>query len=149
MFVKIIVRLLCGLVDWIIVTVVCQIVLFGILNVEMGLTPLIYFMIVYCVYNGLFVKYMHGQTPGKALGRLVVINTENPPNERQQIALFNLFLRESCKALYFFPIAGWLAGLVSVVLILVQRTPFHDSIGRTMVVFVGKNDRQPPSQAEL
>ena len=155
-----ILRLLCALVDGVIVMFACQIVLFGLFGVPLdgSFTAQTFFMLVYCVYNGLFLRYMHGQTPGKAIGRLVVVELpleENLANLQkgqrgrnwQKISLHVLFLRESCKAMYFFPLVGWIAGLVAIGMILFGREPLHDRLSQTVVVFVGgiskigKNDK--------
>jgi len=144
---KKILRLLCALVDWIVVMFASQIVLIGLFGVPLdeSFTAQTFFMLVYCVYNGLFLRYMNGQTPGKAIGRLVVAelpleegeNFSKNFNRRQKPGLHVLFMRESCKALYFFPLIGWVAGLVAVVMILFGKEPLHDRLSQTVVVFVG------------
>jgi len=141
MFIKAMLRLLCALVDWIIVMFACQIVLIGLFNVPMniGFTAQTFFMIVYCIYNGLFTRYMHGQTPGKAVGRLAVIDSEFPPEEKQKPAMNDLILRESCKALFFFPIVGWLVGLVTIIILLLGYEPLHDRVGKTTVIFIKRS----------
>jgi len=137
-----------------------QITVFGFFGVPMyaGLTPITFFIVIYCVYNVLFTYYMNGQTPGKALGRLVVVdeysyggqhasvqisNAElHPPaidgELRQKPELTALFLRESCKAMYSFPVVGWVAGLMAIIMLMAGRVPLHDRVGKTVVVFVGK-----------
>ena len=140
---KAMLRLLCGLVDWIIVMFASQVVLIGLFDIPMGagFTAEAFFMLAYCVYNILLVRYMHGQTAGKAIGRLVVIDAEFPLEEWKRPGFHMLLLRESCKTMYFFPIVGWLAGLVSVVLLLAKRAPLHDQIGKTAVVFFNSEKR--------
>jgi len=120
-----------------------QITVFGFFGVPMyaGLTPITFFIVVFCVYNVLFTYYMNGQTPGKALGRLVVVDEQAPVNEReprQKPELTALFLRESCKAMYSFPVVGWIAGTVAVLMLVMGHVPLHDRVGKTVVIFVGK-----------
>ena len=136
---KALLRLLCGLVDFIIITVVCQIVFIGLFGMPMdSIAPLVLTMMVFCIYNGLFVRYMHGQTPGKAVGRLVVIDAEFPPSEMQKPEFHALLLREACKALYLVPVVGWAIGLAAIVMIIFKREPLHDKVGKTTVIFVGR-----------
>ena len=141
---KIFLRILCYLVDFIIIMFAVQIVLIGFLDMPMdvGLTPITFFMMTYCIYNVLFTYYMHGQTPGKAVGRLCVVDDRQPVEESKKQStpeLHALFLRETCKALYFFPIVGQLAGLVMLFMIIIGRAPLHDRVGKTAVVFIGKS----------
>jgi len=130
-----------------------QIVLIGFFDMPMdsGLTPITFFMMIYCIYNVLFTYYMNGQTPGKAVGRLCVIDDSQPieteeteeteieEGKRQpKLELHALFLRETCKAFYFFPVVGWLFGLIMLFLVIIGRAPLHDRVGKTTILFIGK-----------
>ena len=140
---KAVLRLLCGLVDGIIVMFASQVILIGLFDIHTGagLAAQAYFMMIFCVYNALFVRAMQGQTPGKAIGRLVVLDAEFPLDEGKRPSLYALFLRESCKAFYLFPVIGWLFGIVSLGLLLGQKEPIHDRVGKTAVVFVPRGKR--------
>ena len=143
---KFLLRLLCYLVDFIIVMFAAQVVLIGFFDLPMnqGLTPITFFIVIFCVYNVLFTYYMNGQTPGKALGRLFVVDEQAPVTDgerRLKPELSALFLRESCKAFYSFPVVGWVAGVVAVFMLAIGQVPLHDRVGRTIVVFVGKSKK--------
>jgi len=132
-------RLLCAIVDWLIPTVASQIVLIGLFNMplDIGFTAVMAFMMTYVVYHVLFTRYMNGQTPGKAIGRLIVV-TKSPPEEREPSEFHELVLRESCKAMYFFPIVGWAAGLLAIGALILNKEPLHDKMASTQVRFIRK-----------
>ena len=132
---KPVLRFLCFAVDFIVVMFPVQIVLFGFAGMPMdaGLAPTMFFMVAFTVYNVTFVHYMGGQTPGKAIGRLRVGAAPQEGTEKPDLPA--LLLRESLKSLYFFPIAGHLAGLASAALVCFGKGSLHDYAGRTAVFF--------------
>ena len=138
---KKVLRLLCGLIDFVIVTVLCQAVLIGVFNIPLnaGFAPLLLLIAAYCMYNGLLTRYMGGQTPGKVIGKIAVIDAEAPPEEkRPRPDPHDLLLREGCKALYLVPVIGWIFGSISIIMILIGVKTLHDRVGKTTVIFVGR-----------
>ena len=58
MHTKAVLRLLCGLVDGIIVMFASQVILIGLFDIHTGagFAAQAYFMMIFCVYNALFVR---------------------------------------------------------------------------------------------
>ena len=136
---RVLLRFLCFAVDFVVVMFALQIVLFGFMDLspDAGLAPLVFFIAAFAVYNILFVYYMGGQTPGKAVGRLFVKDIERDGLEKPDMS--QLFLRESLKAIYFVPVIGQLIGLASAVLVMFGKSSLHDYVGRTAVLFLRKD----------
>lgn len=76
------------------------------------------------------VEYNKGATLGKMLGRLKVTDKTGVKPRALYVGL-----RELVKCMYLIPIAGWAAGLISTVMLLLKGTTLHDMAGNTKVIF--------------
>ncbi len=122
-------RILCGLLDAMIVMIPLQFIMLGIFQVSAAQAELLY-KFLFAVYGALFTEYL-GSTPGKYLGRLRCrdVNGGKAP-------MLYTGLRELVKAMYFIPVVGWGAAAVSLVMMVVRRDgrTLHDMVGNTSVV---------------
>lgn len=133
-------RLACALIDYLLLMLPVQLVMFGTLGVEVSQVDFL-FRLLMAMYGTLLVEYNHGATVGKMLGRLRVVDSTGgkPP-------ILYVGLRELVKAMYLIPYAGWACGAVSVVLLFWRGTTLHDLAGRTKVLFRWE-DRPPEEDA--
>ncbi len=123
-------RILCGLLDALIVMIPLQFIMIGIFQVSTAQAELLY-KFLFAVYGALFTEYL-GSTPGKYLGRLRCkdVNGGKAP-------MMYTGLRELVKAMYFIPVIGWGAAAVSLVMMTVRRDgrTLHDMVGNTRVAY--------------
>lgn len=133
-------RLACAFIDYLLLMLPVQLVLFGMLGVDVSQADFL-FRLLLAVYGTLFVEYNHGATAGKMLGRLRVVDSTGgkPP-------ILYVGLRELVKSMYLIPYVGWACGAVSVVLLFWRGTTLHDLAGRTKVLFRWE-DRPPEEDA--
>lgn len=122
-------RLLCALVDYLLLMLPVQLVLLAWIGAN-TLSADFLFRLLFAVYGVLLVEYNQGATLGKMVGRLKVVDKAGgkPP-------ILYVGLRELIRSMYLIPVAGWAAGLVSVVLLFVRGTTLHDMAGSTRVIF--------------
>lgn len=135
----VVLRVLCTLLDAIILMVPLQFVMIGVFHVSAAQADLLY-KFLFAVYGALFNEYLGG-TPGKYLGRLCCVDADAGPEERKAPILY-IGLRELVKSMYFIPVIGWLAAAVSVVMMAARadgRT-LHDLVGNTKVVCRGARE---------
>lgn len=123
-------RVLCGIVDFMIVMLPIQFVMMGVFQVSSSQADLL-FKLLYAVYGALAAQYL-GMTLGKYFGRLKVVDISG-----EKPAMLYMGLRELGKTMYFIPYAGWGIGMVSLVMMLVRKDgrTLHDLIGNTRVVY--------------
>ena len=95
------------------------------------------FRLLFAVYGVLMVEYNRGATLGKLFGKLMVIDRSGT-----KATMLYVGLRELVRSMYMIPVAGWLAGLVSVVLLFVNGRTLHDVVGNTQVVFRWEYEEQ-------
>lgn len=131
-------RLLCGLIDYLILMFPVQLVmLFG---MQIPVTSVDFlFRLLFAVYGVLMVEYNHGATLGKMLGRMVVVDKAGGP-----APILYVGLRELVKSMYLIPVIGWAFGLVSAVMMFWRGTTLHDMVGNTRVLF--RWQVQPPEK---
>ena len=126
----VILRILCAGLDAMIVMIPIQFVMLGVFGVSTGQADLL-FKLLLAVYGALLSEYW-GHTAGKYFGKLrcADVSGEKP-------AILYMGLRELVKAMYFIPVAGWLAGAVSIVMMTVREDgrTLHDLAGNTKVVY--------------
>lgn len=122
-------RILCALLDAIILMIPIQFVMFGIFRVSAPQADLLY-KFLFAVYGALFTEHLGG-TPGKYLGKLCCEDADGG-----KAPLLYVGLRELVKSMYFIPVIGWLAAVASVVMMIVRRDgrTLHDLVGNTRVV---------------
>ncbi len=132
---NVLLRILCGAVDFFIILVPIQFIMMGVFNVSPGQADLL-FKLLFAVYGALLTEYW-GKTIGKYFGKLRVVDTSGV-----KPSIFYMGLRELTKALYLIPYAGWLLLLVSLVMMCVRKDgrTLHDLVGNTRVVYVWQTE---------
>lgn len=132
---NVLLRILCGAVDFLIILVPIQFVMMGVFGVSSGQADLL-FKLLFAVYGALLTEYW-GKTAGKYFGKLRVVDVSG-----RKPSIFYVGLRELTKALYLIPYAGWLLLLVSLVMMCVRKDgrTLHDLVGNTRVVYVWQTE---------
>lgn len=133
-------RLLCALVDYLLLLLPVQLVMLGIMQIEASQVDFL-FRLLFAVYGALMTEYNHGATVGKSLGRLMVVDRAGG-----KAAMLYVGLRELVRSMYLIPVVGWIAGAVSTVMLLVSGRTLHDMVGGTQVIFRWKYE--PPEEDE-
>lgn len=127
---KAVLRILCGMLDAILVMLPIQLVMMGIFQVSTGQADLLY-KFLFAVYGTLLTEYWGG-TVGKYFGKLSVmdINGGKPP-------IMYMGIRELAKSMYFIPGIGWMAAFISLLMLFMRKDGrmLHDLIGNTRVVY--------------
>ena len=117
-----IMRLLCAFIDYVLVMFPVQFVMLYVMQIELSSVDFLFRL--------LMVEYNKGATLGKMLGRLKVTDKTGVKPRALYVGL-----RELVKCMYLIPIAGWAAGLISTVMLLLKGTTLHDMAGNTKVIF--------------
>lgn len=127
---SILLRLLCGIVDFIIIMAPIQFLMMGVFQVSVRQADL-FFKLLYAVYAVLMTEYF-GMSLGKYFGRLKVLDVSGA-----KAPIMYLGLRELSKSMYFIPYIGWAAGFISLVMMAVRKDgrTLHDFIGNTKVFY--------------
>lgn len=126
---KAILRLACALIDYLLLLLPVQLVMLGILQVEASRVDFL-FRLLFAVYGVLMIEYHHGATLGKYFGKLMVVDRSGA-----KATMLYVGLRELVRSMYLIPVAGWLAGAVSIVMLFVNGRTLHDMVGNTQVVY--------------
>lgn len=121
-------RLLCAAIDYLLLMLPVQLGMFGVLGVPARSVDFL-FRLLFAVYGVLMIEYFHGATVGKYLGGLMVVDKTGG-----KATMLYVGLRELVRSMYLIPFAGWLAGLVSVVMLFWKGQTLHDMVGRTAVI---------------
>lgn len=123
-------RLLCAVLDAVIVMLPIQFVMMGIFKVSVGQAELLY-KFLFAVYGTLMTEYFVG-TAGKYLGRLAVRDASGG-----KAPILFVGLRELVKAMYLIPVIGWGLCIISVVMMFVRKDGrgIHDIAGNTKVMY--------------
>lgn len=128
-WVKCLMRLLCGLIDYLLVLLPVQLLMLGVMQLNAGQADLL-FRLLFAVYGVLMVEYSEGATVGKKFGRLMVVDRAGA-----KAPMLYVGLRELIRSMYLIPVAGWIAGAVSVVMMLATGRTLHDMVSNTMVIY--------------
>lgn len=121
-------RLLCGAIDFLLLLLPVQLLMLGVMQQPASRVDFL-FRLLFAVYGVLMTEYCNGATLGKRFGRLAVVSRNGG-----KAAMLYVGLRELVKSMYLIPVIGWLAGAVSVVMMLVNRNSLHDMVGGTLVI---------------
>lgn len=123
-------RILCGVVDGMIVMTPIQMIMLGIFGVSSRQADLL-FQFLFAVYGALLTEYW-GQTAGKYFGRLCVADANGG-----KAPILYVGLRELAKSLYIIPVFGWIACAASMIMMMVRKDgrTLHDLAGNTRVVY--------------
>lgn len=128
-WIKALLRLGCGLIDYLLLLLPVQLVMLGAMGLEPSGVDLL-FRLLLAVYGVLMIEYNNGATVGKSLGRLMVIDRTGT-----KATMMYVGLRELVRSMYLIPVAGWIAGLISTVMLFVNGRTLHDMVGSTQVIF--------------
>ena len=122
-------RILCGVVDFLLIMIPIQFILLGVFSVSLRQADLL-FKLLFAVYGALLTEYM-GMTAGKYFGKLRVAD-----NRGGKAPILYVGLRELTKSLYLIPWLGWGLALVSLAMMAVRRDgrTLHDLVGSTRVM---------------
>ncbi len=126
---KALLRLGCGLIDYLLLLLPVQLVMLGAMQLTANQVDLL-FRLLLAVYGVLMVEYNNGATIGKYLGRLMVVDRSGA-----KATMLYVGLRELVRSMYLIPVAGWIAGLISAVMLFVNGRTLHDMVGNTQVIF--------------
>lgn len=122
-------RLGCGLIDYLLLLLPVQLLMLGMMQLPAEQVDFL-FRLLLAVYGVLMIEYNHGATIGKHLGRLMVVDRSGA-----KATMMYVGLRELVKTMYLIPVAGWIAGLISMVMLFVNGRTLHDMVGSTQVIF--------------
>lgn len=131
-----ILRLFCGLIDYLLLLLPVQLVMLGVMQMDPLQVDLL-FRLLFAVYGVLMIEYNNGATVGKSLGRLMVVDRTGT-----KATMLHVGLRELVRSMYLIPVVGWIAGLISVVMMFVKDQTLHDMVGNTQVIYRWQYD--PP-----
>lgn len=122
-------RLLCGLIDCLLVLLPVQLLMLGVMQRDAAEVDIL-FRLLFAVYGAVMIEYCEGATVGKRFGRLMVVDRAGG-----KAPMLYVGLRELVRSMYLIPVAGWIAGAVSVVMMLAAGRTLHDLVGNTMVIY--------------
>ena len=124
------IRVIAGIIDYIIVSLPVYIVMLEIFKIPYSQGEVLLKLLL-AVYGTLFMEYMNGATLGKRLGCCRVMTKEGT-----KPTLLELGMRELLKSFYFIPFIGWAMAAVSVILLFIgEGRAVHDRIAGTRVVY--------------
>ena len=124
-----IMRLLCAAIDYLVLMLPVQLVMFGMMQIPSNSVDFL-FRLLFAVYGVLMVEYFNGATLGKYLGRMMVVDRTGGKAPMMYVGL-----RELIRSMYLIPMVGWFFALVSTVMLFVCGQTLHDMVGRTSVVY--------------
>ena len=130
-------RLLCALIDYLILMLPVQLVLLFWIQTN-ALSADFLFRLLFAVYGVLMIEYNNGATLGKMIGRLKVVDRAGG-----KPTVLYTGLREPIRAMYLIPLVGWAAGLVSTVMLFATGTTLHDMAGNSRVIFRWEDQPEP------
>lgn len=123
-------RILCGILDGLIIMIPIQMIMMGIFEVSIRQAEL-FFQFLFAVYGTLLTEYW-GQSLGKYFGRLRCMDAGGG-----KAPILYVGIRELVKSLYIVPVFGWAACAVSIAMMFVRKDgrTLHDLAGNTRVVY--------------
>lgn len=133
-------RLLCALIDYLLLLLPVQLLMLGIMQVEVSRVEFL-FRLLLAVYGVLMIEYNHGATLGLSIGRMMVVDKAGC-----KATMLYVGLRQLVCSMYLIPVAGWIAGAVSLVMMLRNGNSLHDMAGNTKVIY--RSTYQPPEDAQ-
>lgn len=134
--VNFILRILCGVIDFIILLAPIQFIMIGLFNVSTSQAE--FFMkLLMAVYGALFIEYANGKTIGKIFGKIVVTDMSGV-----KPSLMYAGIRELTKSLYLIPVVGWLLAVVSIFMMLFRKDgrALHDFTGNTKIIYTWQEE---------
>lgn len=128
-WVRAMLRLGSALIDYLLLLLPVQLLMLGVMQQDANQVDFL-FRLLFAVYGVLMIEYNHGATVGKKLGHLMVVDRSGA-----KATMLYVGLRELVRSMYLIPVAGWIAGLISVVMLFVNGRTLHDMVGNTQVIF--------------
>lgn len=138
--VKALLRLGCALIDYLLLLLPVQLLMLGVLQQNPSRVDFL-FRLLLAVYGVLMIEYNNGATLGKRFGKLMVVDRSGT-----KATMLYVGLRELVRSMYLIPVAGWLAGLVSAVMMFLTGNTLHDMVGNTRVIY--RWEYEPPEEEE-
>ena len=131
-------RLFCAFVDAIIVAIIYYLILHVIARhpVELSFVTVVVFAFIFAVYNGAMLCAMKGSSPGKRIGKFIVLEWITDPEKLREISVHTAIVREGLKAFYCVPILGWAALAFSIYRMFDVGETLHDFITKTAVTLL-------------
>lgn len=129
LWIKGLLRLMAGLIDYLLLLLPVQLVMLGMMQLPADQVDFL-FRLLLAVYGVLMIEYNRGATVGKHLAKLTVIDRAGT-----KATVMYAGLRELAKSMYLIPVAGWIAGLISAVMLFITGRTLHDMVGSTRVIF--------------
>ena len=127
--VKAMMRLACALIDYLLLLLPVQLLMLGVMQQEVSRVDFL-FRLLLAVYGVLMIEYNKGATLGKWFGKLMVVDRSGA-----KATMMYVGLRELVRSMYLIPVAGWIAGLISAVMMFATDRTLHDMVGNTKVIF--------------
>ncbi|MDH6365321.1 putative RDD family membrane protein YckC [Enterococcus sp. PF1-24] len=121
---KCILRFLAGVIDYLLIFVLAQMVL-TVLGVE-GLLYNLLPQLLFATYNIIAITTFEGRTIGKYFSKLFVYTEEG--------GALHLGVREVTKLLYFLPNVGFIFLIISLLVFIFKKKGLHDWIGGSDVL---------------
>lgn len=132
-------RLMCTLIDYLLLLLPVQLLMLGVMQVEANKVDFL-FRLLFAVYGVLMIEYNHGATIGKWFGKVMVVDRTGG-----KATMLYTGLRELVRSMYLIPVAGWIAALISTVMMFINGNTLHDMVGRTHVIYRWKYE--PPEES--
>ena len=129
LWIRALLRLMAGMIDYLLLLLPVQLVMLGMMQLPVGQVDFL-FRLLLAVYGVLMIEYNCGATLGKHLAKLMVIDRTGT-----KATMMYAGLRELVKSMYLIPVAGWIAGLISAVMLFITGRTLHDMVGSTQVIF--------------
>lgn len=126
---KAMMRLACALIDYLLLLLPVQLVMLGVMQLEASSVDFL-FRLLFAVYGVLMIEYNKGATIGKSFGKLMVVDRTGT-----KATMMYVGLRELIRSMYMIPLAGWIAGAISIVMMFANGRTLHDMVGNTQVIY--------------
>lgn len=129
-------RLLCSVIDYLLLMFPVQLVMLGILGIPADNVDFL-FRPLFAIYGVLMIEYNNGATVGKHFGKLMVVDSRGG-----KVSMLYAGIRELIRAMYLIPIFGWAAGAASALMLVFTGKTIHDFAANTKVIYEWQYD--PP-----
>lgn len=126
---KALMRLGSALIDYLLLLLPVQLIMLGVMQLSASSVDLL-FRLLFAVYGVLMIEYNKGATLGKKFAKLMVVDRSGA-----KATMLYAGLRELVRSMYMIPVAGWIAGAISVVMMFVNGRTLHDMVGNTQVIY--------------
>ena len=122
-------RILAFIIDYLLIYNTAFLILHFLIGIE-AWNALRLSHIISVFYNVLFVLYYNGQTIGKKISKLHVVQEGLP-----QPKFMNIIVREVAKILYIIPYFGIAVLVANIVLLVMRKKLLHDYLSETQLIY--------------